>query len=110
MTTSVLESLQVLSAAPWFDDSAGVELIGLGAKGKLESQQEAVSALERVRRCGVLVSRNGFHRVSEPLRSELRRSLFARNEELYVAALRVFASHAENGMSASLDAVMGSRG
>lgn len=71
-------ALEILSAAPWFDDETAADLLHLGLP-----EPEASSQYEAIRRSGALLHRNGLWRVPEPLRSELRTRLHARDEGLY---------------------------
>lgn len=110
MASSMVTRLRLLSAAPWFDEPTATDLLKLASDSNALGNEEPIPSLRDLRLSGVLVHRGAASRVVEPLRSELRSSLYAEDEDLYVRALRVFVQHAQNGLAPSLTAVMGSHG
>lgn len=102
---SVASGLEILSAAPWFDDTIAEELLARsGAAG------DEARLLASIKQSGALVERAGLWRVPEPLRSDMRRRLFVQDRSAYADAVAVFLAHARNGMGAQLNAVMGHHG
>lgn len=110
MASSMLGRLRVLSAAPWFDEPTAADLLQLAPGSDSLRDGEDPPSLRDIRLSGVLIHRGNASRVAEPLRSELRNSLYSENEELYLRAIGVFVQHAQNGFSSALTAVMGSHG
>lgn len=98
-------ALEILSAAPWFDDKTAAALLQVGLP-----EPEASNQYEAIRRSGALLYRNGLWRVPDPLRSELRTQLHARDEEFYAEILHVYGRHSSNGMAQALSTVLGRSG
>ena len=102
---NAVSGLEILSAAPWFDDAAASELLA-----RSSAEGDADRLLAAIKQSGALVERAGLWRIPEPLRSDMRRRLYAQDRSAYTDAVGVFVSHAQNGMGSQLNAVMGPHG
>lgn len=111
MPTELEFGLHLLSSAPWFDEATAIDLLTLSPKGHQPAAlDDAANVLRRIDSSGVLISNGSVKRVTEPLRSEMRRSIFRDDENLYLRALSVFSKHAVDTLLPKLKSVMGEFG
>lgn len=104
--TAHVEPLSVLSCAPCFDTEMAADLLSLvGMDGEATGNYlRDLHATNLTRVLGVV------SRVAEPLRTEMRGSLYREHEDVYRQALGMFAAHALNGSGAKVADVLGHRG
>ncbi|MDQ4502825.1 hypothetical protein [Sinomonas sp. ASV322] len=96
-------AVRLLSAVPWFNEDGALAVLEINPESSGQERQD----FDRIRSSGILRRNGEIFGVSEPLRTEMRRSLFTRDEILYRRALGKFVEQYQYGLRPHVESVMG---